>query len=135
MTGFVFEATTITNVLKQRPSDMAGFISTHILSHKVPSYTPNHPLSVSELVPLLSLYANNHAYVTELYNVVFCALYEEKKHKRSKDGQYDEDIYTDLEAKKEVLYRTAQSLDRMYEAASRIMTGIGAPDPRSGRHP
>jgi len=126
---------TITNILIKRPEEVTAYISTHILSHKVPQFTANHPVNVSDLVPLLSFYSNCHALVIELYNVVFCALYSEKKHKRSKDGQYSEDQYTDLEAKKEVLYRTAQSLDRMYEATSRIMTGVGSPDPRQSRHP
>jgi len=126
---------TITNILIKKPEEVTAYINTHVLSHKVPQFTPNHPINVTDLVPLLSIFANSHSYITELYNVVFCALYEQKKHKRSKDGQHSEDQYTDLEAKKEVLYRTAQSLDRMYEAASRIMTGIGAPDPRQSRHP
>jgi len=132
----LFDPVTITNVLDKTPLQVAQFLNTHVLNNKIPQYTANSPLNVLEdLVPRLSKYANDHSYVTELYNIVISAYFEQKKNKRSGNNGFNEDAYTDLEAKKEILYRTAQALDRLYEAASRLMTGIGAPDPKMNRHP
>jgi hypothetical protein len=131
----IHKPVTVVNVLEVPPREVAHFLNTHVLNNKIPLYTPNHQVSVqADLVPRLGKYANDKAYVTELYNIIISAYFEQKGSKRRKDGQFDEDAYTDLEAKKEILYRTAQALDRMYEAASRLMTGIGAPDSRMGRH-
>jgi len=130
------EPITITNILEKGPQEIAAFLNTHVLAHKIPQYTANNPLTIQhDLVPLLGLYANNKAYTTELYNIVISALYTQKAHKRSKSQFYDDDVYTMLEAKKEILYRTTQALDRMYEATSRLMTGIGQPDSNMGRLP
>ena len=127
---------TVVNVLERDPHEIAAFLNTHVLGNKIPQYTANHPLSIQhDLMPLLGIYSNNKSYVTELYNIVISALFAQKIHKRKKNEFYDVDVYTMLEAKKEILYRTAQALDRMYEAASRLMTGIGQPDSRMGRMP
>ena len=132
----LYDPVTILNVLEKSPLDIAGFLNTHVLNQKLPIYTANHPISVrDEIIPRLSLLANNHCYVSELYNIIIAQYFMQKKNKRAKSDDYDDEEYTDLEAKKEILYRTAQSLDRLYEAASRIMTGIGEPDSRSNRHP
>lgn len=132
----IHDPITITNVLQKTPSEVSNYLNVHILNTKIPQYTANHPVNIQhDLVPLLSHYANCHCYATELYCVVIGAYFEQKSHKRTKNGQYDEGYYTDLEAKKEILYRVAQTLDRLYEATSRIMTGIGEPDPRQNRHP
>ena len=60
--------------------------------------------------------------------IVYAAL------KRKKDESYNPDAHNSLEAKKEILYRTSQALDRYYEAASRLMTGIGTPDSNMNRY-
>jgi hypothetical protein len=132
----IFQPVTITSILTDKCEDVVGFLNTHVLNQKLPIYTANHPIDVrAEIIPRLSLYANNYSYVIELFNVVLSAYFRQKANKRAKNDEYDEEVYTGLEAKKEILYRTAQSLDRLYEAASRIMTGIGEPDPRTSRHP
>jgi len=132
----LYEPVTVLNIMEKRPEEVAAFLNTHVLSNKLPIYTANHQISVrDEIIPRLSKYSNDHSYVTELYNLVIAQYFRQKKEKRAKSDEYDEDEYTDLEAKKEILYRTAQSLDRLYEAASRIMTGIGEPDSRLSRHP
>jgi hypothetical protein len=132
----LFQPVTITSILTDKSEHVVGFINTHILNQRLPIYTANHQISVrDEIIPRLSLYANNYSYIIELFNVVLSAYFRMKSNKRQKNNEYDDDVYTDLEAKKEILYRTAQSLDRLYEAASRIMTGIGEPDPRANRHP
>jgi len=126
---------TITNIHQVSTDQLSQFLNAAILSHKLPQYHPNQPLDVqTQIVPLLSLYANNKAYVTELFNIVVSAWYEQKILKKNKDSRWNEDEQSRLEAKKDILYRTWQTVDGMYEAASRIMTGIGAPDPRSYRH-
>lgn len=126
---------TITNVKEVTTEHLSQFLNTSILSHKLPNYHPNQPLDTqTQIVPLLSLYANNKAYVTELFNIVVSAWYDQKIMKKSKDPAWDESEQSRLEAKKDILYRTWQTVDGMYEAASRIMTGIGAPDPRDYRH-
>ncbi len=123
------EPVMITNILDITAEHLSYFIARNILSNKIPQFTANHPLSVQhDLVPRLGKYANDLAYVTELYNVVISSLYIQKNHKRNKDESYDADVHNTLEAKKEVLYRTSQAVTRLYEAASRLMTGIGAPD-------
>lgn len=126
---------TVLNVLEVPPDQLASFLNAAILAHKLPQYTPNSPVDVqSQIVPLLSKYANDKGYVTELYNIVLAHLFAQKKYKRIKDDRRDEGMYSDLEAKQEILYRTWLTLDRYYEAASRLMTGIGGPDPRQSRH-
>jgi hypothetical protein len=126
---------TITNVLDITSEHLAYFLNRNILSNKIPQFTPNHPVSVQhDLIPRLGKYANDLAYITELYNIVISGLYIQKNYKRSKDELYDSDIHNTLEAKKEILYRTSQAINRLYEAASRLMTGIGAPDSSMGRY-
>lgn len=126
---------TITNVTTITTEHLSQFLNVAVLSHKLPQYHPNQPLDVqTQILPLLSLYANNKAYVTELFNVVVSAWYEQKIKKKNKSPEWNEEEQSRLEAKKDILYRTWQTVDGMYEAASRIMTGIGAPDPKSYRH-
>lgn len=126
---------TITNVKEVTTEHLSQFLNVTILAHKLPTYHPNNPLDIqSQLVPLLSLYSNNKAYVTELFNVVVSAWYDQKILKKKKDPNWSEDEQSRLEAKKDILYRTWQTVDGMYEAASRIMTGIGIPDPKQYRH-
>jgi hypothetical protein len=132
----IFEPITVTNILEKRPEELAGFLNTHVLSNKLPIYTANHQVSVSsEIVPRLSKYANDKAYVTELYNIVIAQYFKQKSSKRNDKDNYNDSLYVELDAKKEILYRTMQALEGLYEAASRIMTGIGEPDPRLSRHP
>ena len=131
----LFEPITITNVLQKRSRDVAGYINTSVLNNKIPSYTANSPLSIqTDLIPLLGLYANLKSYVTELYNIVYSEYCEQKSNKKNKKNEFNDDYYVDLEAKKEILHRSIYALDRLYEAASRLMTGIGEPDPRMNRH-
>jgi hypothetical protein len=129
------ESVTVTNVMTRPAHEIAAFLNTHVLNAKIPVYTANQQVSIQhDLVPLLSVYANNRAYVTELYNIVISAFFEQKAAKKKKSIDFDDDIYIMLEAKKEILYRTSQALDRMYEATSRLMTGIGQPDSNMNRY-
>ena len=129
------EPITVTNVLLRPVHEIAAFMNTHVLNAKIPVYTANQQLSIqADLVPLLSVYANNRAYVTELFNIVLSAYIEQKIAKKKKAVDFDDEIYVSLEGKKEVLYRTSQALDRMYEATSRLMTGIGQPDSNMNRY-
>lgn len=126
---------TITNILKEKPEIIANFINVNILNTYLPAYTANSEIDVKhDIIPRLSKYSNDKAYVTSLYLVVCSALYEQKKFRRIKSDLRDEETFTDLEAKAEILYRTLQAIDRMYEASSRLMTGVGSPDPRMSRH-
>lgn len=130
------EPITITNVLEKSPGHLAAFMNSAVLAYKLPQYHPNQPLTVAtDILPKLGQYANMKAYVTELYNVVISAFYEQKGFKRQRQDGFDEGVYTDLEAKKEILYRTAQALESLYEAASRLMTGIGTPEKGWSRVP
>lgn len=126
---------TILNVKEVSLDHLSQFISATILAHKVPVYHPNSPIDVlSQIVPLLGIFSNNQAYVTELFNCVVSAWYEQKIYKKEKDPRWDESVQSALEAKKDILYRTWQVIGGQYEAASRIMTGVGVPDPRQSRH-
>lgn len=126
---------TVTNILEVEPEQVAQFMNMHILSNKLPHFTANNAISVtSELMPRLCKYSNDKAYVTELYNIVISAYFKQKAHKKDKDGNFDDTVYLLLEAKKEILYRTSQALDRLYEATSRLMTGIGQPDSKMNRY-
>ena len=130
-----FEPVTITNVLTLHSQQVAAFLQSHVLSNRLPPYTPNNPLSIKDdLVPRLGKYANDKAYVTELFSIVLSAYYVQKAHKKNKDAKYDGDAHLELEAKKEILHRTIYALDRLYEAASRLMTAIGFPDSAANRY-
>jgi len=130
-----FEPITVTNILNVEPEQVAYFMNRHILSNKLPQFTPNHQVSIKgDLVPRLAKFANDRSYVTELYNIVISGYFKQKEFKRGKADLFDPDAYNSLEAKKEILYRTAQALDRLYEAASRLMTGIGQPDSNMNRY-
>lgn len=132
---FLGDVITVTNVLEKMPEEVNNFIITHILNNKLPTYSPNQTLDVNyDLRPRLAKYANDKAYVSELYLIVYTAMFNQKKYKRTKDDRRDEGTYSDLEAKVECLYRTMQALDRLYEACSRMMTGVGEPDSRQGRY-
>jgi hypothetical protein len=126
---------TILNVKDVTTDHLQQFLQTAILSHKLPVYHPNSPIdTLSQIVPLLSIYSNNQAYVTELFNCVVSAWYEQKIMKKKKDPNWSEEDQSRLEAKKDILYRTWQVVGGQYEAASRIMTGVGVPDQRQSRH-
>ncbi len=126
---------TITNVLEKSTQEMVYFLNKAILANKLPLYHPNHGLSIQEdLMPLLGRYANDKAYVTELFNVVYAGWAEQKKFKKHNKDNWNEELQMDLEAKKDILYRVWQTLEGMYEACSRMMTGVGAPDVRQSRH-
>lgn len=129
------EDITVLNVLVKPPEEVAQFVNVRILRNYIPSYTPNNPLSVeTDLLPRMTKYCNDKAYLTELWNIVTSALFGQKKAKRIKSNDRDEGYYTDLEAKNEILKRSVYQLDSYYETASRIMTGIGMPDARQSRH-
>ena len=130
------EPITITNILQKSAQELAAFINMSVLVNKVPLYHPNHPLSIVEdILPRLGKYSNDRSYVTELYNVIIAEYFSQKGLKKDKDNRFDDTIYLSLEAKKEILYRTMQALESMYEATSRIMTGIGTPDNHWSRVP
>lgn len=123
------------NVLQKSPEEVNQYIVTYITRHKVPEYKPNSGVSIDhDLRPLLGMFSNLKSYMTELYLITFTALQEQKKFKRTKDSRRNEAYYSDLEAKVECIHRTIYALDRSYESTSRMMTGVGEPDPRSSRH-
>lgn len=133
--NFLAEQITVINVLTKAPEEVAQFINVRILRNYIPDYTPNSPLSVeNDLLPRMTKYCNDKAYLTELWNIITSALFGQKKAKRTKSNDRDEAYYTDLEAKNEILKRSVYQLDSYYETASRIMTGIGMPDVRQTRH-
>ena len=101
------EPVTIINVLERSPVDLCNFLNATVLAVKLPQYTPNHPVDIRhDLVPLLSVLANSHSYVTELYCIVISAFFEQKGAKRGARIHFDPDRMNDLEAMKEILYRT-----------------------------
>lgn len=133
---FQLDPITVLNILQKSSMEVAEFMNAAVLATKLPSFGPNQMPSIEgDLRWRLSKYANDKGYVTELYNIVLSALYKQKEYKRTgQKDKRDEAIYTDLEAKQEILYRTWLTLDRYYEAASRLMSGIGEPDSRQNRH-
>ena len=125
---------TVVNVLQKSPIEISNFLNTHVLNTYLPSFTPNHQVDIkTDLIPVLAKSANDRAYVGQLYNIVVSAYYQQKINKKNKTD-YDGDVHLELEAKKEILHRSVYSLDRTYEAASRLMTGTGFPDPRMNRY-
>jgi hypothetical protein len=130
----IAEPITVTNVLQKKKHELANFLNVHVLSNKLPPFLPNYPVDLrTEIVPRLAKYANDRAYCGELYNVVISAYYDQKINKENKQN-YDKDAHLELEAKKEILHRTVYALDRLYEAASRLLTGMGVPDSRMNRY-
>jgi len=133
---FQLDPITVTNVLQKSPEEINEFMNANILSTYLPGYGPNQTPDIDgDLRWRLSKYSNDKGYVTTLYNTILVELFKQKEYKRTgQKDKRDEGIYTQLEAKSEILYRVWLTLDRYYEAASRLMSGIGGPDPRQSRH-
>ena len=129
------EPITVTNVLNKTSMELSVYLSCTIYAVKVPILTANtRPEIEANIAPLLGYFANYHSYCYELYGICQSSFFQSKSKKKSKSPDHSDTQQYDLEAKVDILYRAAQVMELNYQACSRIMTALGAPDARSSRH-
>jgi len=115
----------ITNILQVSPSELADWVSSNLLSVRLPTPGPNHTLNPQkDLVPLLPDIANRILVATELYITVVGAKPAWTIEKRNGNKEAAESAITVLSANIDLLHRSIQSLNTTYEAASRMLTGL-----------
>lgn len=106
------------NVLDVSPLDVSMWLGANILGIRVPESGPNTAQGINvSLVPLMSEVTNRILVVTEMYVIVVGATppYDNK----SKDGNA---ASQDLNKKKDVLYRTLQSMEATRDTIGRMIT-------------
>jgi len=116
------EHITVLNVLNKSSHEVATYLNSTVLASPLPQYSANHTAYSQEIAPLLPVYANNKAFVTSLYLIVYSAYYTMKIAKSEKSDGYSESKHKDLEAASEILLRTIYALDALYASASRMLT-------------
>jgi hypothetical protein len=127
-------AVTILNILNIDPIELAQWVSYHLLNVKIPR--PNANTSVSTLMPqvqsLISDIPNKMCLATELYGVVIGAKANNQAVKRITKNTEVENAITLLGANEAILYRAIQTLQTLYDGASRLIT-IGDQQIRMGK--
>lgn len=124
---------TVENVLTVTPLQLARWISSEILSIRLPLADVNSTLSITtDLVPLLPVISNRITLLTELFVIVVGATppYTQVMSSGNKDMKA---LSEALGRKKDELYRSIQTMESMRETVSRMMTGLSAVDKLSGR--
>jgi hypothetical protein len=118
----------VLNVVDVPALDLAFWISANLLDVKIPQVDANSTVSIQgDLLPVLSAVAQRQIVATELYNVVVAVVPSQTSVKSSEDGPTLKEIAHELNKKKDMLYRTIQTLESARETASRLMTGLTGP--------
>jgi hypothetical protein len=118
----------VTNVLTVPPDKLAMWVRDNLLNVRLPIPGANHTLNPqTDIVPILPDIANRIVIATELYIIVVGAKPAWTIEKRTGDKDKAADAITVLSANVDLLHRTIQSLNTVYEAASRMMTGLSVP--------
>lgn len=117
---------TVLNILQTQPQDLAQWVATELLAVRLPEPGPNHTIDVgTDILPKFAIIANKVVFASELYAIVVGAKVGWSITKEAgTDPVNAKNAITTLNANIEMLHRAIQSLQTMYEAASRTMTGV-----------
>lgn len=114
---------TILNVLETKPLDLGIWVAQNILNIRIPAPGPNYNLDIQhDVVPLLPDLANRQALVTELYVVVVGGTPTQTSVRTSDKAGGVKELSEEMTRRKDILYRTIQTLEAMRETASRMIT-------------
>lgn len=117
----------VTNILDVSTLDLALWAAANLLETRLPRPGPNHTLNVQqELVPILSDLANKQLLATELYVIVVGATPTATSIRKAGEASAKE-VSEGLGRKKDILYRSIQTLEAARETASRMITGSQQP--------
>lgn len=118
---------TILNVTTADPLELGMWAATTLLNVRLPKPGPNESLDISGiLVPLLAELANRQSFATELYVTVVGATPTQTSIRTS--GQTTtKELSESMNKRKDILYRTIQTLEAIRETASRMITGLQQP--------
>lgn len=118
---------TILNVTTTDPMELGIWAATNLLNVRLPQPGPNHTLNISgDLVPMLADLANRQSFATELYVVVVGATPTQSSIRRTGETTTKE-LSESMNKRKDILYRTIQTLEAIRETASRMITGMQQP--------
>lgn len=118
---------TILNVTTTDPSELGVWAATNLLNVRLPMPGPNHTLNIAgELVPMLADLANRQSFATELYVTVVGATPTQSSIRRTGETTTKE-LGESMNKRKDILYRTIQTLEALRETASRMITGMQQP--------
>lgn len=116
---------TVLNVLDVSPLELSEWIGANVLSIRVPEPGPNHTLNVqTDILPIIARIANLEAVVTEFYIMVVGATPTATSVRTSKDDTEKKITSEILGRKKDILYRTLQTMEALRESASRMISGL-----------
>ena len=121
-------AVNILNVCEVDPIKFAMWVNYNLEGLRLPRPGPNGDVTGGMIAPFLAELSNRVQFATELYNTLAgyqANIKAEKKELGKLLGAGLEKMNTLLEAKKDVCYRTIQSLTNQYESASRLLTALG----------
>jgi hypothetical protein len=118
----------ILNVLEISALDLAFWINSNLMNVRVPVVGMNTTVNIVEdILPVLSKLANSQIVATEFYNVVTSSVPSSNSVKSSDTSGGVKEMVHELNKKKDILYRTIQTLESARETASRLMTGLTGP--------
>ena len=117
-------AVTVLNITTLDPVNVAQWAGRNILGLRLPEPGPN--VAVSTITPriteLLAQIPNRMALASELHGIVSAALANQRVAKRFSKDTDTENAITTLTALQEILYRAIQTLQTLYDGASRMLT-------------
>ncbi len=118
---------TILNVTTTDPLELGMWAASHLLNVRLPKPGPNESLDISGvLVPMLAELANRQSFATELYVTVVGATPTQTSI-RSSGQTTTKEMAESMNKRKDILYRTIQTLEAIRETASRMITGMQQP--------
>lgn len=118
---------TILNVTTADPLELGMWAATTLLNVRLPRPGPNESLDISGvLVPMLADLANRQSFATELYVTVVGATPTQTSIRTSGETTTKE-LAEGMNKRKDILYRTIQTLEAVRETASRMITGMQQP--------
>lgn len=121
------EDITILNVTKTDPFELGVWVASTLLNVRLPKPGPNETVDISGvLVPMLADLANRQSFATELYVTVVGATPTQTSIRTSGEATTKE-LSESMNKRKDILYRTIQTLEAVRETASRMITGMQQP--------
>ncbi len=118
---------TILNVTTTDPLELGLWAASTLLNVRLPKPGPNETLNIpGVLVPMLAELANRQSFATELYVTVVGATPTQTSI-RSSGQTTTKEMAESMNKRKDILYRTIQTLEAIRETASRMITGVQQP--------
>ena len=118
---------TILNVLEVPPPELAEWTACDLLSLRMPEPGPNCTVDIhADILPKLAIIANRIMLASEVYVILTGAHASWAVAKRNKLHPDADNNITTLNDNIEIIHTAIRALQQMYEASSRLMTGLNS---------